>query len=74
MNLDSIKQLELIIEQECELYGSYSDLLIIELNKPKQGELKRDSKIKNMYDLKTRNIEVKIIIHFDRKFGVYLKN
>ena len=74
MNLDSIKQLELIIEQECELYGSYSDLLIIELNKPKQGELKRDSKTKNMNDLKTRNIEVKIIIHFYRKFGVYLKN
>ena len=74
MNLDSIKQLQLIIEQECELYGSYSDLLIIELNKPKQGELKRDNKIKNMYDLKTRNIEVKIIIHFYRKFGVYLKN
>jgi hypothetical protein len=74
MNLDSIKQLELIIEQECELYGSYSDLLIMELNKPKQGELKRDSKTKNMNDLKTRNIEVKIIIHFYRKFGVYLKN
>ena len=74
MNLDSIKQLELIIEQECELYGSYSDLLIIELNKPNQGELKRDSKIKNIYDLKTRNIEVKIIIHFYRKFGFYLKN
>ena len=69
-----MKQLELIIEQECELYGSYSDLLIMELNKPKQGELKRDSKTKNMNDLKTRNIEVKIIIHFYRKFGVYLKN
>ena len=46
----------------------------MELNKPKQGELKRDSKTKNMNDLKTRNIEVKIIIHFYRKFGVYLKN
>ncbi len=60
MNEEKIKRLEKIIEQECELYGSYSNLLIKELKKPKQDEIKRQSKLNFMNDLNCRNIEVKI--------------
>ena len=60
MNEEKNKRLEKIIEQEYELYDSYSNLLIKELKKPKQDEIKRQSKLNFMNDLNCRNIEVKI--------------
>jgi hypothetical protein len=60
MNEEKNKLLGNIIEQECELYDSYSNLLIKELKKPKQDEIKRQSKVNFMNDLNCRNIEVKI--------------
>ena len=60
MNEEKNERLETLIEQECELYGSYSNLLIKELKKPKQDEIKRQSKVNFMNDLNCRNIEVKI--------------
>ena len=60
MNEEKNERLETLIEQECELYGSYSNLLIKELKKPKQDEIKRQSKLNFMNDLNRRNIEVKI--------------
>lgn len=60
MNEEKNERLETLIEQECELYGSYSNLLIKELKKPKQNEIKRVSKLNFMNDLNCRNIEVKI--------------
>lgn len=60
MNEEKNERLETLIEQECELYGSYSNLLIKELKKPKQDEIKRQSKLNFMNDLNCRNIEVKI--------------
>jgi hypothetical protein len=60
MNEEKNKRLEKIIEQEYELYDSYSNLLIKELKKPKQDEIKRQSKVNFMNDLNCRNIEVKI--------------
>ena len=60
MNEEKNERLETLIEQECELYGSYSNLLIKELKKKKQDEIKRQSKLNFMNDLNCRNIEVKI--------------
>ena len=60
MNEEKNKLLGNIIEQEYELYDSYSNLLIKELKKPKQDEIKRQSKVNFMNDLNCRNIEVKI--------------
>jgi hypothetical protein len=59
MNNEKLIELQKLIDQEIDFIGSYSDLLIKELKKPKQEEIKKTNKISFIYDENTRNIEVK---------------
>ena len=72
MNNEKLKELQKIIDQEIDFIGSYSDLLIKELKKPKPEKIKKTNKLSFIYDEKTRNIEVKYkFYNLIREFGIF---
>ena len=72
MNNEKLKELQKIIDQEIDFIGSYSDLLIKELKKPKPEEIKKTNKLSFIYDENTRNIEVKYkFYNLIREFGIF---
>ena len=42
MNNEKLKEVQKLIDQEIDFIGSYSDLLIKELKKPKPEEIKKN--------------------------------